>query len=196
MDNNKEVAIIGILSLIILGLILVLGRPHSPCGCDNVSKLSINCERDTDEYAPSNETINPSGVIKETHSKCGSDSMGSLFDCHDVLTIRTQDSEDELYVGEVYTYKSEGGGHSLIHRLIGCADNSCELLIMKGDKNFLPELVPREKITGVLIGIDYTLRDRSEVLTGGYPVVPKGYGLCSMNEELSFEKSEKNLEGD
>jgi hypothetical protein len=85
-------------------------------------------------------------------------SMMPTIQCGDSVNEYEFNQSDKLEIGKIYVYDSSGskwadgfsqypnGTQNIMHRLIGCFNENCSLLIFKGDANILSEIVTRESI--------------------------------------------------
>lgn len=66
-----------------------------------------------------------------------SGSMLPMLDCGDLLYGRYVSDDEYLKTGGVYVYNGTPTlmSERVVHRLIGCANDDCSLLVFKGDHN-------------------------------------------------------------
>lgn len=85
----------------------------------------------------------------KTNIGCDTDSMGLTVGCHDIAFGNKVDQDDRLYPGYIYVYNGTNSSNDtihVIHRLVYCLDDDCNVSIFKGDNNFVAEIVNRSDI--------------------------------------------------
>lgn len=93
--------------------------------------------------------------LKEIHTKCGSDSMGLIFDCNDTIYTRPVTYDTILKKGTIYIYQ-KGSGKQIIHRFMKCFDEFCTKLIFKGDNNrYADGLINRSQVLQEVIQVRF-----------------------------------------
>lgn len=82
----------------------------------------------------------------ETTIGCGSDSMGVEYNCGQKIVGEEIKPGDKLYPGMVYVYQ-KNETLTVIHRLVLCLDEDCNMTVFKGDNNRVADpVVSRDKI--------------------------------------------------
>lgn len=84
---------------------------------------------------------------------CSSNSMGTTFHCGDILYKAEVDAVDNLTIGSIYVYQF--GNITVVHRLVQCVDEDCNLTVFKGDNNYKAEFVNRSDILYKVVRVEY-----------------------------------------
>lgn len=85
---------------------------------------------------------------------CGTDSMGLTLNCNDILYEQNVYNNTKLIPGSIYTYMTDKNA-SIVHRMIMCLDENCNITVFKGDNNEVGEIVPRQWINGKVVMVEY-----------------------------------------
>ena len=99
------------------------------------------------------DNIEMSYLDYSSRVSCRSDSMGLTVGCNDEVYGAKVEEGDYLDIGAIYIYGK--GNKTIIHRLIGCIDHSCNITIFKGDNAKTGELVNREDILYKITRVEY-----------------------------------------
>ena len=101
------------------------------------------------------EQLNASEYLIKSQISCDSQSMGLLLNCKDTIFSRILDEEEKLKEGKIYKYRSPNG-YYVIHRLVKCIDENCDLLVFKGDNNFIADtIIQRSEVEHEVVQIRY-----------------------------------------
>jgi len=94
--------------------------------------------------------------FERTRVQCGSDSMGLIMGCNDVLLLEEYDPETTPRLGKMYVFEDEEE-EWIVHRLVACMSPSCNTVIFKGDANeYADKPVHRKNIKYEVRGVVYT----------------------------------------
>ncbi len=92
------------------------------------------------------EKINSTSVFVKDIVSCGSDSMGLVLDCNDIIYSKLVTDKTILREGRIYSYRKNSTAN-VVHRLILDCNDGCFGYIFKGDNNHrADDVVDRKQI--------------------------------------------------
>lgn len=86
---------------------------------------------------------------------CESHSMGLTIPCGSVALQQKVNNAEQIEPGQIYVYEMPNATKQVVHRLVACVDNDCNMTVFKGDANKIAELIPREWIVSRVVMLQY-----------------------------------------